>query len=230
MLSNEWKYIFVLIIFIWSVTIFVKRLRRALPVTELDLIPLGLLFTAVADTFLVYLGGPELVGVIFFFLVQLTYSVMLVLFNRDLGFFLLRFGIILGLVIMLAALRVLDVQTGFAAGSMGLLTVNALEAWNVYAFLKEQPVAEGRQKDLQLVERIYMFMFALGITLFFGCDLCVGLYNAPNYLADLDYPTWYDDVTYKGIWLCYLPAQLLIGFAYAMSLPSRKELEANNGR
>ena len=57
---------------------------------------------------------------------------------------------------------------------------------------------------------------ALGLTLFVGCDLCVGLFNArlsgslPLHL-----------LVYLGMWFFYLPSQVLIALS---ALPEKEAL------
>lgn len=50
-----------------------------------------------------------------------------------------------------------------------------------------------------------MRLFALGLVLFLCCDLWVGVFNAPGLLPDIFYA-----VARVGMWLFYLPAQVLI--------------------
>ena len=61
-------------------------------------------------------------------------------------------------------------------------------------------------------------LFALGLTLFVGCDVCVGLFNAlppgsPRYFA-----------VSIGMWLFYLPSQVLIALS---ALPPKEEVYEN---
>ena len=57
-------------------------------------------------------------------------------------------------------------------------------------------------------------LFALGLTLFVGCDVCVGIFNLPGLLPDALY-----QFSRIGMWLFYLPSQVLI----ALSAYPRKE-------
>ena len=55
--------------------------------------------------------------------------------------------------------------------------------------------------------------FALGLTLFAGCDVCVGLFNALPAASPL-YPA-----ASVGMWLFYLPSQVLIALS---ALPEKE--------
>ena len=57
--------------------------------------------------------------------------------------------------------------------------------------------------------------FALGLTLFVGCDVCVGIFNLPGLLPDALY-----QFSRIGMWLFYLPSQALIALS---ALPEEKE-------
>lgn len=48
-------------------------------------------------------------------------------------------------------------------------------------------------------------LFALGLTLFIGCDVCVGLFNSPGLVPQPLY-----DFATVGMWLFYLPSQVFI--------------------
>ena len=51
-------------------------------------------------------------------------------------------------------------------------------------------------------------LFALGLTLFVGCDVCVGAFNSPG-LA----PAGAYQFAQVGMWLFYLPSQVLIALS-----------------
>ena len=55
--------------------------------------------------------------------------------------------------------------------------------------------------------------FALGLTLFVGCDACVGLFNALPAHSPL-YPA-----VSVGMWLFYLPSQVLIALSAKEEFP-----------
>ena len=56
-------------------------------------------------------------------------------------------------------------------------------------------------------------LFALGLALFVGCDVCVGLFNA------LPAPSPLYSAASVGMWLFYLPSQALIALS---ALPEKE--------
>ena len=58
--------------------------------------------------------------------------------------------------------------------------------------------------------------FALGLTLFAGCDICVGLFNVLPAASPLYFPASI------GMWLFYLPSQVLIALS---ALPEKEEVK-----
>ena len=145
------------------------------------LVTMALCFTAGADWFLLVRNDHYLLGVALFSVVQLLYALRL---------FRLRGGRLCfgGLTLRLAALAAgglvgrQDPVTGLAAFYFANLAVNTAEAFALRPF--------GR------IER----RFAFGLLLFVGCDLCVGGWNLNLFPA----------FTRVGMWLFYLPSQVLI--------------------
>jgi hypothetical protein len=65
------------------------------------------------------------------------------------------------------------------------------------------------------------YIITLGMLLFVGCDIAVLLYNAP--IAMFKEPAA-QDVLFRIIWVCYLPAQLLLATSVKkINLPDRDE-------
>ena len=58
-------------------------------------------------------------------------------------------------------------------------------------------------------------LFALGLTLFVGCDLCVGCFN-----LQLSNSLLLHLLVYLGMWAFYLPSQVLIALS---ALPEKEE-------
>ena len=65
-------------------------------------------------------------------------------------------------------------------------------------------------------------LFAIGLLLFLGCDICVGLKHGSMVGVNLS-PKIYDFVVYM-IWVFYLPSQVLITCALLKKGPCYKEL------
>ena len=157
------------------------------------LVPLALALTAGADWFLLVRNGRYLLGVALFLCVQTVYYVRLRRAGAD-SAWPLRSALALGAGLGVCALHMASPLNLLAALYFSQLLANALLAWP----------RKGRRWQA----------FALGLTLFAGCDLCVGLHNTlppghPRYFA-----------VSVGMWLFYLPSQVLIALS---ALPEKEE-------
>ncbi len=151
------------------------------------LIPVALAFTAVADFFLLVLNQYYAIGLIFFLVVQAIYLFYL---YRETGKIWIPARIICaGLIVLL--LWVLHMLSGVnleAGIYFSLILINMAMSWT----------RGGRAGRL----------FAVGLTLFVCCDICVGLYNLYGMLPDGLYA-----FTSIGMWMFYLPSQVLIALS-----------------
>ncbi len=148
------------------------------------LLPFALLFTAAADWFLLVLDRYYMTGIFFFLLVQ---SIYLFYLYRETGKLWLPVrAAFLPLVVVLLGVTGLFSPENLEAGFyFSLILVNMSLSWT----------RKGRRARL----------FSAGLSLFVLCDLCVGLHNLswliPDGLAAF---------TRIGMWLFYLPSQVLI--------------------
>ena len=157
------------------------------------LVPLALALTAGADWFLLVRNDRYAVGIALFLCVQTVYYLRL----RRMGAgaaYPLRAGLALGLGVGLYLLRLASPVNLLAGLYFSQLLSNTVLAWR-----------SGRPGRL----------FAVGLTLFVGCDVCVGLFNAlppgsPPYSA-----------ASVGMWFFYLPSQVLITLS---ALPGKEEV------
>ena len=156
------------------------------------LIPLALALTAGADWFLLVRNDTYAVGIALFLCVQTVYYLRL---RRGgvTGAYPLRAGLALGLGLGLYALRLASPLNLLAVLYFSQLLSNPVLAWT----------QKGRRPRV----------FAAGLTLFVGCDLCVGLFNVLSAGHPL-YPA-----VSVGMWLFYLPSQVLIALS---ALPEKK--------
>ena len=156
------------------------------------LVPLALALTAGADWFLLVRNDNYVVGVALFLCVQTVYYLRL---RRDgtPGLYPLRAGIALGAGLGLYALELASPLNLLAALYFSQLLSNTVLAWT------------GRGKHRRI--------FAAGLTLFVGCDLCVGLFNVLPAASPL-YPA-----VSVGMWFFYLPSQVLIALS---ALPEKE--------
>ena len=131
-------------------------------------------------------------GVALFLCVQTVYLVRLRR-NRAGSACRLRSGLALGAGLAVYALDMASPLNLLAALYYSQLLSNTALAWSL-----------GRKQR----------RFALGLTLFVGCDTCVGLFNTLPAASPL-YPA-----VSVAVWLFYLPSQVLIALS---ALPEKEE-------
>ena len=150
------------------------------------LVPLALALTAAADWFLLVRNDNYILGIALFLCVQTVYYLRL----RRSGApdaYPLRAGLALAAGLGLCALRLASPVNLLAGLYFSQLLSNTVLAWT----------RKGRR----------WCIFAAGLTLFVGCDLCVGLFNTLPAASPL-YPA-----VSVGMWLFYLPSQVLIALS-----------------
>ena len=157
------------------------------------LVPIALALTAGADWFLLVRNDHYAVGIALFLGVQTVYYLRLRRGGAPAAWP-LRSGLALGAGLGLYVLN-MAVPVNLLAGLyFSQLFSNTVLAWT----------RPGHRRRL----------FALGLTLFVGCDVCVGLFNALPYASPL-YPA-----VSVGMWSFYLPSQVLITLS---ALPTKEE-------
>lgn len=157
------------------------------------LVPPALALTALADLFLLVLNRYYPLGVAIFLAVQTLYLLRLRRAGADSALW-LRAGLALVLALAVYALELASPLNLLVCLYFSQLLSNACLAWTV----------RGRRWR----------RFALGLALFVGCDVCVGLFNLPGLVPGALY-----QFARVGMWLFYLPSQVLI----ALSTTSEKE-------
>ncbi len=136
----------------------------------------ALLFTAGADWFLLVRNDHLIWGVALFLVVQTLYLIRLRRMGAESHFWLRS---------MLAVLL------GVAVFAFGLASaLNLIVALYFSQLLSNTILAWSAQK----------WVFALGLTLFVCCDICVGMFNLGIF----------SPFSSVGMWLFYLPSQILI--------------------
>lgn len=158
--------------------------------TDLRLTRAALAFTLLADLFLLVLDRWYTAGVASFCVVQVLYLIRLQRAGRRPWAHTLAFRGGLAAVLLAAdgALGVLDPLTALTLLYFSQLTANAFTA-----------LALGRRGR----------MLAVGLFLFMGCDLCVGLCNLAPLLPEAPVLVLLP-FAQVGMWLFYLPSQVLI--------------------
>ncbi len=151
------------------------------------LVPLALLLTALADSLLLVANRYYALGVLIFLGAQAVYLVRLLRgAERSLWPLRVALPLLAGVVFYLLELATpLNLLAGLYFSQ---LAVNTLAAW----------LAPGKRWRC----------FALGLTLFVCCDLCVGVFNVPGL-----FPAALFSFARVGMWLFYLPSQVLIALS-----------------
>ena len=147
------------------------------------LVPLALALTAGADWFLLVCNDIYALGIALLLCVQTVYYLRLRRGGSPAAWP-LRAGLALGAGLALFMLRLASPLNLLAGLYFSQLLSNTALAWT----------GTGRRRRI----------FAAGLTLFVGCDLCVGLFNVLPPVSPL-YP-----FVSVGMWLFYLPSQVLI--------------------
>ena len=156
----------------------------------------ALAFTVLADLFLLVLDRWYLAGVLVFWVVQ--------------GLWLTRIRLAGGwpLPRCLAVRLILP-----AAALLALFALNALSSLNAAAAIYfSQLLANAAESRALIHARPWGRKFHLGLLLFIGCDVCVGLHNLTA-AAGLSLPLWLGQAAAVGMWLFYLPSQVLLALS-----------------
>lgn len=218
-LSGILEYTGIVLCLAYVLFCFFKAGGREDSFRETYLIPLAMGLTAAADFFLVLLNRFYLAGVTLFCLVQTVYGIYVtgILAEQHAKTHERSRQIVRRALICLLALGVVLTAAGFSwlvalsTYSMVMLTMNMLDAWIIC------------RRDRGTFRSLKRHVFAWGITLFFLCDLCVGLYNAHAYLDFI--PPWFTQGVYPLIWLFYLPGQTLIAISYSLQKAPKRRTE-----
>lgn len=146
----------------------------------------ALALTAAADWFLLLRGDHLTLGVALFICVQGLYALRLHRSGKGCGW-LLRGSLAFASLLILFLLRLGSPRNILAVFCFSQLVSNAVLSWR----------------------RPALRWLAPGLTLFVGCDACVGLFKALP-LSSAVY-----SAVYVGMWLFYLPSQVLIALSAA---------------
>lgn len=151
-----------------------------------DLIALALYITVIGDLFLTYLGEPFFIpGVFSFCIVETLYAIFLKPKTTSIVFRMILFGLLIAAAIPTGNISVLNV---LAILNIAILAGNVLDAW--------------LSKDFDPG-----LLFKLGITLFFCCDLSLGLSTLLSGAIS--------NIMSAMIWVFYIPSQVLLTLCYA---------------
>lgn len=157
------------------------------------LVTAGLLFTLGADTFLLLLDYGYGLGVLLFCVVQGLYLARICRESGGRPLWAARLGLFLAALLMLGRLGLLSGLNVLALFYFSNFLCNAIQSL---------PLPGPRNR-----------MFSAGLVLFLCCDVCVAVFNQGGIVPR----AWYDFAR-VGMWLFYLPAQVLITLS---GLPER---------
>ena len=189
-ISNWLKYVGIIICFLTSlIPIFSKNSAKSQ-----YFIPFSLFFTLVSDYFLLINTDKNLYifGVVIFIIVQLSYFIYIETLKKNKTSFLISliFRIILSsiLIIVLSIIR-FDLLSIVSACYFVELLMNFITSLSLIKINK------------------YFLIFSIGLLLFIGCDISVGLTNLDLFEGHIK------NLVSNLMWIFYLPSQVLISFS-----------------
>ena len=197
--STRIKYACILLL---TLTAVLRALAKDAGASEKITAP-ALILTAVADWLLLVKASWQtmLPGIAVFLAVQLLYAARL----KTTGAYSLRVTL---------AVR----AAAAAAGVLGGIFLTHGSALGILAGLYfSQLLTSAVLETIRPRERC----FSLGLWLFVCCDICVGLHNLPSLIPE----SWWVPVGF-GMWLFYLPSQLLIVFSAGNTAKKAEKTEA----
>ncbi len=164
------------------------------------LLPAALLFTAMADFFLLVINQYYLAGILLFMVTQSLYLVRLYRGTGKLWLPARILGAVLAVLILLA-MNLFSILNLASVLYYSLLLINMAVSWSV--------------KDRR------WRIFALGLTFFLLCDTCVGIFNLGAAM-----PVGLYAFASIGMWLFYLPSQVLISLSGLADLSRESSVTA----
>lgn len=189
-ISNWLKYVGIIICFLASlIPIFSKNSAK-----PKYFIPFSLFFTLVSDYFLLINTDKNLYifGVVIFIIVQLSYFIYIETLKKNKTSFLISliFRIILSsiLIIVLSIIR-FDLLSIVSACYFVELLMNFITSLSLIKINK------------------FFLIFSIGLLLFIGCDISVGLTNLDLFEGHIK------NLVSNLMWIFYLPSQVLISFS-----------------
>lgn len=171
-----------------------------------NLIPLAFFFTLTADTFLCLINGIYVMGYFFFFVVETVYMLYLRPTRKSIAARIILYAILL-FVLWYKARAMFNFTYAMAMANMAQLTVNVFCAW----------INRSKDKGRETL------LFALGITLFFGCDFSI-------VIRTLAATPPIHTIAYFTVWTCYVPAQVIILASYVEKYRVSKLKVDNNNK
>lgn len=154
-----------------------------------NLIPLAFALTLTADCFMCIIVNKRIWGYLFFTLVETVYMVYLKPTGKGIA---VRLVLYAAMIFLIWHIEMLNADNALAMANMVQLTINLFCAWIWHR-------KTGSRETL---------LFALGITLFAGCDYAI-LVRTFTRTDSLIYT-----IAAFIVWTCYIPAQVLLLRSY----------------
>ncbi|WP_164880693.1 lysoplasmalogenase family protein [Clostridium manihotivorum] len=163
-----------------------------------NLLQLAFFFTSIADFFLIIKNYYTL-GVLFFILVQVTYIIR----HSRKKFFNSKYIMVDILVFAALITTAILFKPDCIDNSLYIIAL-------IYGyFLLNSLIIAWSTLSKEFYKKVSSFMIAIGMTLFFLCDINVGLYQ----FLVLCYDTPSLEIIYFLVWFFYLPSQLLLSLS-----------------
>lgn len=164
---------------------------------------LALLFTLIADYFLVILDDYYLIAMLAFLPVQLLYSIRIFLETNNKKINIIHFciRIIFNLIAMVLPFIILKENVD------GLSVVSVVYFCNL--------ILNAIFASINYKKYDFSFIFAIGLILFVFCDIFVGIMNLNDYF-DIEKGSFVYNVIYSDInfsWVFYTPSQALLAIS-----------------
>lgn len=165
----------------------------------------ALFFTAISDLFILVLDKYYEIGLVSFIIVQSIYLYRLYADRLKKIYITLavRLTVMLALIITFAVLGMLNLLVAECAIYITMLVGNVVDSFII---------CKKSARNL---------IFAIGLLLFLGCDICVGLHNFGSVL-NVSLPSWLISFAAFAIWAFYLPSQVLITLSVKGGLNLKK--------
>ena len=189
-ISNWLKYVGIIVCFLTSlIPIFSKN-----PAKPHYFIPFSLFFTLVSDYFLLINADKSLYifGVVIFIVVQLSYFIYIETLKKNKTSFLISliFRIVLSSILIIV---------------LSILQFDLLSIVSACYFVE---LLMNYATSLSLIKiNKYFLIFSIGLLLFIGCDISVGLNNLNLFEGNIK------NLVSNLMWTFYLPSQVLISFS-----------------
>lgn len=183
--SSIYRYLTVIITFLFSVIILFINKKENENIIDNILLSLALLFTLLADFFLLVIYKYIELGVSLFIIAHLFHFMRIIFINKKILYSIfLRILIPIIIIIILFIARFISLLNVLVSIYLAQLIMNFIDNLTIYIKVKDYKY----------------LLLSIGFFLFICCDICVGLYNLKDIMGEF-------------IWIFYTPSQVLIALS-----------------